>query len=159
MANPHPTKTLRERPQDINKKGRPRESLTFRKLKKMTTDEIMTALWKVGDMTKDEVEVFKKDPKAKLLEIGLAGRLAKGDVDVILNRLLGMPKQPVEHSGSIDISDNEFDKLLQDHIDEYNKGHNIGKRTEEDITPEHDQAKSPVDAGETHPPTDGEKAI
>lgn len=90
------------RPQDINRKGRPRESITFRKLKKYTKEEIMDAFWKVSTMTRDDIIKFQNDKSTTLLEQALLKRIIKGDVEVIINRLMGFPKQSVEmHTTSL----------------------------------------------------------
>ena len=35
--------------------------------------------------------------------MALVKRMARGDVDIIINRILGMPKEHREHSGSVEI--------------------------------------------------------
>ncbi len=83
--------------------GRPKESAMFRKLKKCSQEQLLTAYWKVCEMTKEEMMEFSKDEKATLLEIGLVKRMLKGDIDIIMNRILGMPKQPIESDNKLEI--------------------------------------------------------
>lgn len=83
-------------PENAVHTGRPKESEAFRKLRKCTQKELLQTIAKVSDMTKKEAKAFLEEPEAKLLEVGLVTRLLKGDVDVILNRLLGMPKQTID---------------------------------------------------------------
>lgn len=92
---------FRVHPENAIHVGRPKESSAFKKLKQRTNPELLAAIAKVGDMTKEEALEFIKLPTAKLLEIGLVKRLFKGDVELVFNRLLGMPKQPIENDGEI----------------------------------------------------------
>lgn len=86
-------------PSRINRKGRPRESVIFKKLKKLTQEEILTAYWKVFELTDKEAKQILKNDNTPLLERALIMRMQKGDIDVIMNRLVGMPKQTVEEKG------------------------------------------------------------
>ena len=59
---------FREHPENINRKGRPRQSLTFKKLLKYSTEEILSAYWKISGMTKDDMKKFNDDKTATFLK-------------------------------------------------------------------------------------------
>ena len=111
-----PVAGFKDHPENINKKGRPRQSLTFKKLKKYSTEEILSAYWKISGMKRDDVKKFNDDKTATLLEMALVKRMAKGDVDVIINRIMGMPKEFKEHSGSLGIGENLTSEEREDKI-------------------------------------------
>ena len=90
MANRNPTNTFADRPQDINRKGRPPRG------------------WTWADIFEQEVEKLdikdKKQIKQKMVSI-MIDKVLEGDVQAfkeIANRMDGLPKQSIELDGKIE---------------------------------------------------------
>jgi hypothetical protein len=124
MANPHPKKTFRERPEDMNLKGRPRMSAEMKAFRKYAAGEIIETYEKVIAMTVPEAEAWMKNPQCTITEYALLINMTRGNFSPVIDRIIGRIPEKIDlnHSGGINITDEEYNKALSEHLQEHKKG-------------------------------------
>lgn len=103
--------TFKDKPERINKNGRPRKWVSTLKAQGYTISEINDGIQAILAMTQDELEeVHKKAKDVTVLEANIASAIrkdiAKGEfktIEMLLSRRFGSPKQDVSLDGSMEI--------------------------------------------------------
>jgi len=90
-----PKTTFKDRPQDINRNGRPTMSKEMMALRKYATGEIIETFERVVRMTVQEAAKWITHPECTLLDYTLIMAMKKGQLNVVLDRLLGRVPETV----------------------------------------------------------------
>ncbi len=119
-----PTNGLDKRPQDINRAGRPRLSKGLRVIREYETSEIIDTFSKIIDLTIKQAELLLKAPDCTLLEKSLIEVMQKGQINIVIDRLLGrVPESSKitiekENNQLSDLSEEELENQIMRHIEE-----------------------------------------
>jgi C4-dicarboxylate transporter len=105
MPNPHNLKDkgFDKKPENINRKGRPRKWISEMKDQGYSLSEVTDAIQVLISLDADKLQEVKTNPKSTVLEVTIASAIlksiSKGDLDSIetlLTRVFGKPKEKVE---------------------------------------------------------------
>lgn len=88
--------------------GRPRTTIIVKEVQKMNNDDVILSMNKIAHMNKEQLRELTLNPDTPMYELALArimfNAVTEGNttsMDFFLNRLVGKPKEQIEHSGSM----------------------------------------------------------
>lgn len=101
--------SFRDKPERINKNGRPRKWVSTLKAQGYTIAEINDCIQVMLSMTQKELlEIHKKEKNATAMEVNIASAMLKDinkgefkTAEILLSRRFGFPKQQMEHTGEV----------------------------------------------------------
>lgn len=94
---------FQNRPENRNTKGRPAMSKEMRALRKYKGGEILEVIQRVLSMPVIEADAWLENPKCTLLDKSLITVMKKGQVDILLNRVLGKCPETVNLNTADDV--------------------------------------------------------
>jgi hypothetical protein len=104
-------KGFKDRPQNINRKGRPRKYVCSLIKDGYRLSEVNDTIQAMISMNMDELKEVWDNPKATILEKTIANALRKSmdrgqmeSIETLLTRLYGKPKEKVELGGDLSIT-------------------------------------------------------
>src|SRR3990167_2506631 len=84
-----------------NPKGKTPLPLEIREFRKASKQDIIEEFKYLWNMTEPDLTAIKDDPTQPIIRVAIAKKLLGNDLDGVLNRVHGMPKEEIDINGSM----------------------------------------------------------